>query len=243
MKMNWFVAACVLIVALMATRCGKVRHPNYYTLALAPTLAPAGDAGHALGTLAVRDFEIAAYLRQGRIVYRESPTQVGFYEYHRWVTNPSATATTAIIDSLRTSGLFSQVDSDAKHIKSDFLLTGKLERLDEIDYAGTVRVEVKLSARLVNLRTASLVWSGDEAETAKVEKATVDSVVVGMSHAAQKCIERLLASLTQQLITGSNARSSPAWQPGRRPAGGLSQSDRRNRRSASCCRVSGLRAP
>jgi uncharacterized lipoprotein YmbA len=207
MTMTRFVVSCVLLAALLTTSCGKVRYPSYYTLALAPSLAPAGNGGDARGTLAVREFETAAYLRQGRIVYRESPTQVGFYEYHRWVTNPGATATTAVIGALRSSGLFSQVDSDSKHIKPEFLLTGKLERLDEIDYGGAVRVEAKVSAQLIDLRTASLVWSGDESETASVEKATVDSVVIEMGHAAQKCIERLLADMEQQILTAKQRSS------------------------------------
>jgi hypothetical protein len=56
-----------------------------------------------------------------------------------------------------------------------------------------------LSAQLINLRTASTVWSGDESETARVEKATMNSVVVEMSHAAQKCIDRLFADMQRQL--------------------------------------------
>lgn len=206
------VVARVALAVLLVAGCGKVRYPNYYTLALAPTLAPAANGGRTLGSLAVRDFEAPAYLRQGRIVYRESPTEVGFYEYHRWVTNPSATVTTAILGTLRSSGLFSQVDSEANHIKPEFLLKGQLARLDEIDYGGAVRVEVKLSAQLVNLRTTSIVWSGAEAETARVEKATVNSVVIEMSHAAQKCIDRLLADMQQQL-GNARQRSSDSGLP------------------------------
>jgi ABC-type uncharacterized transport system auxiliary subunit len=191
--------ACVSLAVLLVPGCGKVHHPDYYTLALAPTLSAESNGGRTLGTLQVRDFETPAYLRQGRIVYRKSPTEVGFYEYHRWVTNPGATVTTAIIGTLRSSGLFSQVESEGSHIKPDFLLRGQLERLDEIDYGGGVRVEVKLSAQLVNLRTASNVWSGSEAETATVDKATMNSVVIEMSDAAQKCVNRLLADMQRQL--------------------------------------------
>lgn len=199
MRIKPCLFACVSITALLATSCGKVRYPDYYTLALAPTLAPPANGTQRLGSLVVRDFETPAYLRQGRIVYRESPTEVGFYEFHRWVTNPGATVTTTIITELRSSGLFSPVDSDASHIKPDFLLRGQLERLDEIDYGGAVRVEVKLSAQLVNLRTTSTVWTGAEAETVRVEKASVNSVVIEMSHATQRCIDRLLDNMYQQL--------------------------------------------
>jgi ABC-type uncharacterized transport system auxiliary subunit len=171
MKIKPLMFACVSVAALLTTSCGKVRYPNYYTLSLAPTMTHRDNGGRRLGSVRVRDFETPPYLRQGRIVYRESPTQVGYYDHHRWVTNPGATVTAAIISGLRSSGLFSEVDSDASHMKTDFLLTGQLERLDEIDYGGGVRVEVKLSAQLVDLRSKATVWSGDEAETATVEKA------------------------------------------------------------------------
>src|SRR5215469_12328924 len=198
MMIKPFVFACVSLAVLLVAGCGKVRYPNYYTLALAPTISPEGNEGRILGSLVVHDFETPTYLRQGRIVYRKSPTEVGFYEYHRWVTDPATTVTTAIIGPLRSSGLFSQVDSEASHMKPGFLLRGQLKRLDEIDYGGAVRVEVQLSAQLINLRTASTVWSGEEAETARVDKATVNSVVIEMSDALQKCIDRLLADMQRQ---------------------------------------------
>lgn len=197
MTIKPFVLACVSLVLLLA--CGKVRFPEYYTLALAATPPLQSNEGHALGVLQVREFETAPYLREGRIVYRKSPTEVGFYEYHRWVIDPGTTVTSATVSALRSSGLFAQVDSGTSHVKPDFLLRGQLGRLDEIDYGGSVRVEVKLSAQLVNLRTASIVWSGEEAETAQVEKATVNSVVIGMSGAVQKCIDRLLADMQRQV--------------------------------------------
>ena len=212
MTIKAFVFACVLLTVLLVAGCGKVRYPNYYTLALARTPASSDNGGHPVGSLAVRDFETPAYLRQGRIVYRKSPTEVGFYEFHRWVTNPGATVTTAMIGTLRSSGMFWPVDSDASHIKPDFLLRGQLERLDEIDYGSAVRVEVKVSAQLVNLRTASTVWSGSEVETGRVEKAAVNSVVVAMSDAAQKCIDRLMADMQQNLADGLQ-RSSDSELP------------------------------
>ena len=195
-----FAFACASLTLLLVAGCAKVRYPNYYTLVLAPPpLSHQGNEGRTLGSLAVRDFETPAYLRQGRIVYRKSPTEVGFYAYHIWVTDPATIITTAIIGTLRSSGLFSQVDSDASHTKPEFLLRGQLMRLDEIDYGGSVRVEVKLSAQLINLRTRSTIWSEQEAETARVDKATVNSVVIEMSDALQKCIDRLLADMQGQL--------------------------------------------
>lgn len=212
MTIKGFTLACVSLAVVLAPGCGKVRHPDYYMLAVAPTLSPERNGGRTLGTLEVRDFGTPTYLREGRIVYRESPTQVGFYEYHRWVTDPATTITMAVVSALRSSGLFSQVEAAGSHIKPDFLLRGQLESLDEIDYGGGVRVEVRLSAQLINVRTASSTWSGSESETARVEKDTVNSVVIEMSDAAQKCIGRLLADMQRQL-NNTIQRSSDSETP------------------------------
>jgi hypothetical protein len=60
-------------------------------------------------------------------------------------------------------------------------------------------VEIELSAQLINLRTASIVWSGNKAETTRVEEATVNSVVLGMSGAVRKCIDELLADMQRKV--------------------------------------------
>lgn len=208
------VLACSLLAALLTVGCGgKIRYPKYHTLAVAPTLMPAVDDAQRLGTVAVRKFETAAYLRQGRIAYRESPNEVGFYEYDRWAADPGSTVTTAFIEALRSSGLFSSAESYDSHDKPDYLLTGRLERLDEIDYGGGVQVEVKISAQLVNLRTASTVWTGDASQASRVETRTMDSVVAEMSRGVQKCIDRLLASMEQQ--RAGSALSTPRESPPR----------------------------
>ncbi|MGB7758314.1 MAG: hypothetical protein WBL61_00715 [Bryobacteraceae bacterium] len=75
---------------------------------------------------------------------------------------------------------------------------GRLERLEEIDYNGGVLVDAKLSAELIDLRTGATVWTGDADETLGVETRSVNSVVVEMSHAVERSIDR---SLDQQLLT------------------------------------------
>jgi hypothetical protein len=73
-----------------------------------------------------------------------------------------------------------------------------LEKLEEVDCGGGVSVEGKLSAELMNLRTGSIVWSGDAAETSRVEGRDVNAVVAGMSGALQSSIDRLLTGTEHQ---------------------------------------------
>jgi ABC-type uncharacterized transport system auxiliary subunit len=192
------VSGCAVIL-LMAGCGGKIRYPSYYALQLPPAPVPAVSDTRLPGTVAVRRFEVPSYLRQGRIVYREAPEEIGFYDYHRWAADPAETVTTAVIDSLRSSRLFSFVKRYDGQGQQDYLLVGRLERLEEIDYGSGVRVEARLSAELMNLRAGTTVWTGDADETLGVDTRNVNSVVAEMSQAIQKNIARLVASLNQQL--------------------------------------------
>jgi uncharacterized lipoprotein YmbA len=199
--------ASALLALLMLGCGGKIKYPTYYTLELPPPPSSAASDPRNLGTMAVRPFATPPYLRQGRIVYREAPNQVGFYEYQRWAADPGAAVTTALIETLRSSGLYSLVGPYDGHDKPEYLMTGQLERLDEIDYGGALRVEAKLSVQLMNLRTGTTSWVGDATETSTVETQTVNSVVAAMSKAAQACIDQLIASMQQKLAGAAPAAS------------------------------------
>jgi len=192
---------CITLTALLMSGCaGKVRYPNYYTLAIAPTQKPAlNDAARQSATVAVRPFNTPAYLRQGRIVYRQTPEEVGFYDYHRWASDPGVVVTTGVIDCLRSANLFSVVEPYAGQEHPDYLLSGRLERLDEVDYKNGVQVEVRLSAQLVNVRTGAPVWAGAVTKTSEVSTRDVNSVVVAMSHTVQVSIDQLVADMEKQL--------------------------------------------
>jgi ABC-type uncharacterized transport system auxiliary subunit len=199
MTTKTLAGACVL--ALMMASCGgKALYPHYYALEIPAAPRPAVSGTRLAVTVAVRRFETPPYLRQGRIAYRPAPEEIGFYDYHRWAADPAATVTTAMIDSLRASGLFSFVKAYDGQDKPDYLMSGRLERLEEIDYGGDVRVEAKLSAELINLRSGSTVWTGDDVQSLRVETRNVNSVVVEMSQAVHKSIDQLVSSLNQQLL-------------------------------------------
>src|SRR6266436_8768174 len=112
-RMNMKRTLTTIVISLaalmiLASCGGRVRYPNYYTLNLpVPPDPPASENAHA--TVAIREFRAPAYLRQGTIVYRPSPEQIGFYAYHRWAINPCEFVTNSVIERLRASGDFARV--------------------------------------------------------------------------------------------------------------------------------------
>ena len=84
-------------------------------------------------------------------------------------------------------------------------MAGRVERLEEVDYGGSVSVTAKLSADLLNLHTGETVWTDTATDTVKVEAPNINSVVLQMSQAVGKSIDRLVLSLDQTKFEQSHA--------------------------------------
>lgn len=187
-----FVLALVAVLVAILLGCGgPVKYPNYYTLHLPPPPdPPVAESVHA--TLAVREFRSPTYLRQGAIVYKTSPEQIGFYNYHRWAVDPRAFVTNAVTENLRAGGNFSSVKQFDGRVDVDYVLSGRLDELDEIDYEGGVKVRVSISAQMVNAVTGAAVWSNSVSEVGTVGQRDVPAVVAAMNGTMGRAIEKLL---------------------------------------------------
>jgi ABC-type uncharacterized transport system auxiliary subunit len=191
--MKYQIAVCFWLVALMilAGCGGAVKYPNYYTLHLQPPADPPAQEG-VRASLAVREFRSPSYLRQGAIVYKTSPEQIGFYNYHRWAVDPREFVTNAVTERLRASGNFTQVKLYDGRSDIDYVLSGRLERLEEIDYEGGVKVEVAISAQMTSFSTGTTVWTNSVSEVGTVGQRDVPSVVSEMNQTMGRAIEKLL---------------------------------------------------
>lgn len=208
MKRNlaMIVVALSTIVAL-AGCAGKVGRANYYTLNLpAPPDPPVAENAHT--TVAIREFRAPSYLRQGAIVYKPSPEQIGFYAYHRWAIDPCDFVTDSIVDRLSATGTFSRVKRYDGQPDADYVVSGRLEKLEEIDYEGGVRVEVAVSAQMTKLDTGTIVWSKAVSEVGVVNQHDVPAVVSEMSHTMERAIEKLLTPVPGTLPAVSTAAAN-----------------------------------
>ncbi len=194
--------ALALTLALLPalSGCGRVRYPSYYTLNLpAPPDPPATD--NIRTSIAVREFQSPGYLRQGPIVYRTTPEQIGFYEYHRWASDPRAVVTSAVIDHLRGSGKYSMVSMYNGRPGIDYVFTGKLEKLEEVDYESGVKVQVAMSAQITRVATGATIWSNSISEVGTVSHRNVPGVVSQMNRTVEAAIDKLLATVPAPLAT------------------------------------------
>jgi len=183
----------------LLTGCsGKMRYPNYYRLNLpVPPDPPAPE--NAKATVAIREFSAPAYLRRGAIVFKSSPESVGFYAYHRWAVDPCEFVTDSVRDRLSAAGLFAHVKLYDGRPDAEYLLSGRLEKLEEIDYQGGVKVEVAISAQMIRLDTGETVWSKAVSKVGDVDKMDVHDVVSAMSSTMDLAIQELLAPLSVEV--------------------------------------------
>ena len=197
--MKKLTTALALMVTLFALAgCGRVRYPAYYTLNLpAPPDPPAAE--NVRTSIAVREFQSPNYLRQGPIVYRTTPEEIGFYEYHRWAAEPRMLVTSAVVDHLRASGQFSAVSTYNGRSDINYVFSGKLEKLEEVDYEAGVKVAVVISAQITRVATGATVWSNAVSETGTVSQRNVRGVVSEMNRSMELAINKLLSTVPQSL--------------------------------------------
>src|SRR5580700_2905963 len=144
-----FVALLIGLLALGG--CAGVKYPNYYTLNIPDPVSASRRAAPISGTVVVQEFRAPAYLRQGPIVYRPEPEQIAFYDYHHWAEDPRKTVTAAIVRDLQQT--FQSAEMYDGRGDADYLLTGSLDRLEELDDGNSVSVDAGISASLKNLKT------------------------------------------------------------------------------------------
>src|ERR1700690_448591 len=184
--------AALLIAFVVLGGCAKVHYPNYYVLSLPNPVSASHDSGPIPVSVAVREFRAPQYLRQGSIVYRPESEQVAFYDYHRWAEDPRQSVTTAIVRELQQ--VFESAELYDGRTGAEYLLTGSLDRLGEGDSGRSVSAEVGISAKLQNLKTGAVMWSGTSVKTSEVSQRSLPGIVAEMSRDLSEAATQLVSS-------------------------------------------------
>ena len=197
----------------LLTGCGNVHGPatKYYKLDIPPAPTPVGPSASV--PLRIEPFRTTSLLRQDRIVYRPSPVEVGFYEYHRWAEPPNDTVTKALADQLTKRRAFQSIEISNGGEKTAYVLRGTIDRLQEVDYMGAVKVQVSISAELEDPVRGLKIWSSAATAECVVVKSDVQAVVAAMGQASQQSIVRLVTDIAQFVQLNRLAEASSAGIP------------------------------
>jgi ABC-type uncharacterized transport system auxiliary subunit len=127
-KMEQKTARCffVLVFLLSAWACGG---PNYFDLHLENPENPAGEKAGKV--LLVADVEINPTYQDQRIVYRESPFQVKYYNFALWSKSPDDLIEDAVVDFWRKSRIFKKVMVYGSEGDADWTLRMKIDTIEK----------------------------------------------------------------------------------------------------------------
>lgn len=171
---NHILKGCaVAAIAAGVVSCGSVPKTSYYSLRV--PAVPAAATPRTTAVLGIERFGAPDALRNDRLVFYPSPTEVGFYDYHRWVADPASLLRENVAGRLRNSGLFADVVLLPARAESNYYLRGRVLHFEEVDYEGGVSGRAGLDLTLVRASDRQVVWSA--AKDAKV-------MTTGQGHAA-----------------------------------------------------------
>ena len=107
--------------------------------------------------------------------------------------------TNAVLDSLRASGHYSAVSLYDGHADMDYVLSGRLEKLEEVDSDAGTKVEVAMSAQITRVSTGATLWSNSASEVGTVSKHNVAGVVSQMNRTTEVALTKLLSTIPEYL--------------------------------------------
>ncbi len=183
-----------LLVVCLSVSCGGVPKTYYYTLRTPPPPA-AGDPRTTL-VLGIEHFRAPEMLRDDRIVYFQSPTEVNYYQYHRWSSDPPTLLTESTARWIDNAGVLGQVVMLPSREPVDYILRGRVEHFEEVDYEAGGKARVSLQLTLVRVRDHKVVWSGRNAAATPLEGKGMAAV----ANAANTAVDQLLRGLLPGLV-------------------------------------------
>lgn len=184
-----------LLVLLLAS-CGSLPKTHYYTLQVpAP---PARNDPKTTFVLGVEHFRAADSLRDDRIVYYQSPTEMNFYEYHRWSADPASMLSELAMNWIQNSGAFTQVRMLPVREPVDYILRGRVINFEELDYDGAGKGRVNLELSMLRTRDHKVVWTLQRLAESPVEEKGLPGVVRALNDASYQLLREALPGLITQ---------------------------------------------
>jgi ABC-type uncharacterized transport system auxiliary subunit len=186
-----------LLAVVFAAECGSVPKTYYYTLQMPAAPAPSDPkTDYVLG---VEHFRAPEILRDDRIIYYVSPTQINFYENHRWGSNPPTLLAEFTARWLESSGVFVQVKMLPVRERVDYTLGGTVLSFEEVDSDGGAKVRLALELSLVRTSDHKLVWSGEQRQETPVSERGVEGVASALNASCAQVLRDMVPGLVTQV--------------------------------------------
>jgi ABC-type uncharacterized transport system auxiliary subunit len=147
----------------------------------------------------VNDFETDLIYRDDKIVYRDTPYQVKYYNYRRWVAPPHRLVSEAVFSQIQQSGIFEFVTNKPITQKIDLILNGRIRAFEEWDEANQWFGHVKIDLQLLKEDSREIVWQNSFSQKLPASKNEPVEVVKAISAATQQIVHSAMKEIVSQL--------------------------------------------
>lgn len=186
-----------LLAVIFTAGCGGVPKTHIYTLQV-PAVPTASDPKTDF-VLGVDHFRAPEVLRDDRIAYYVSPTQMNFYQYHRWGSDPATLVSDFTAQWLESSGVFTQVRMLPVREHVDYTLGGKVRSFEEVDSDGGAKVRLAFALTLVRTSDHKLVWSGEQRLETPLSEHSVEGVASALNESCAQALREMVPGLITQV--------------------------------------------
>jgi ABC-type uncharacterized transport system auxiliary subunit len=185
------------LVAVVTVGCasGPAPRDHYYRL---ETAAPKALASPKLaGTLEVDRLRVEAISQGRRMLYRDMSQsgEIGQHAYHYWVDPPSVMLQDQLVRYLRAAGAAENVVTPAVYVESDYLVSGRIIRMERILSGSEQRVAVEIELVLTRRERRDLLLLETYREERVAPGAGVAASVTAYEQAVSAIFERFLADI------------------------------------------------
>lgn len=195
------VAFCLLlfVFCFLLQSCGGVPETFYYTLAFEPDKKLNDGYAPLPFALGVEKFQSEVIYDDDRIIYRDSPFEVKYYFYRRWVAPPRHLFTEKVVSYLADSRLFETVTTYPTPANVKYILSGRLLAFEEWDEQNNWFGKVAFTVSLQEPATRRVVWQGKFEHLQPVAKKIPSAVVEALSLSTKTCLDKLSQALVNEL--------------------------------------------
>jgi ABC-type uncharacterized transport system auxiliary subunit len=185
----------LLAAAWLGCASGPAPRDHYYRIeAATPAALPSPPVA---GTLEVDRLRVEAISQGRQMLYRDAsrPEEITPHAYHHWADSPSVMLQDQLVRYLRSAGVAEKIVTPAIHVDSDYLVSGRLVRLERIFGAGEQRVAVEIELVLTRQKGRKLLLLETYREERVVPGAGVAESVTAYEQAIGAIFERFVADL------------------------------------------------
>ena len=187
------------VIAIWLYGCTPVPPTYYYTFR--PDIEKnVGTASPQYpSVLAIEAFDADVPYQQDKIVFRTSPYEVNFYEYHKWLRPLGELVTDQVVKFISAAGMFQKVHPRAFESYADYTLRGRIKMFDQWYSETTSHVRIQLEYALMASEKEQILWMDTVETTAPVSNLKVVETVKGFETALQENVLQALTAIARVL--------------------------------------------